>query len=159
MVLRVLANICDVIATGNTPGLFTLDERIEIAEETRSRLRRQRGTKNADTMTHDDLFALFSDRVRVRLHVALILSLEVNSATKPRFMGTFLRFPALVSRFACVDCHSIWQDDALSAVAEDILASAKFVIELGSKYPQIGLDVPNSIIDPHGITNFRQLIC
>ena len=138
---EILANICDVISTGNTPGLFTIDERVEIAEEMRSRMRRHRGTKNAETMNHDDLFASFSERVRARLHISLILSFEVKSASRPQIARTLLRFPALLNHFTCVDHHAIWQDDALSAVAEDFLTSAIFVIGPDSKGPRIRLDI------------------
>ena len=65
----ILADICDVVSTGHTPGLFVTDERTEIAEETRARVRRQRGTKNADTMGHDDLFSFFLERNDESNHV------------------------------------------------------------------------------------------
>ena len=144
---EILVDICDVMATGQTPGLFLVDERAEIAEEMRSRMRRQRGAKNAETMSSDDLFSSFLERVRVRLHIALVLSLEKENITKVKLITMLRRFPALVSNFMCVDHYASWQDNALSAVAESLLGSARFVIGTGLEIegPQkSGHDAPNS---------------
>ena len=143
---EILASICDVMATGQTPGLFLVDERAEIAEEMRSRMRRQRGAKNAETMSHDDLFSMFSERVRVQLHIALVVSLDKQTITRANLVMMLRRFPALVSHFMCVDHHASWQDDALSAVAESFLGSSRFVIGTGLEpegHKKTARDVPN----------------
>jgi len=122
----ILADICDVVSIGAGPDVFATDERLQIVEQTRSRMRNQRGIKNADMIAREDLFAAFLERVRTRFHFALVFSLRHDPRRREGLYSVIRRFPSLMSHFTCVDYYGPWQTDSLTAIAEGFLPGAFF---------------------------------
>lgn len=104
-----------MLNTGEVPNLFPLDARMEILDRMQ-KIAKELGVKDA---TLNELWRMFIDRVRSRLHVVLAFS-PIGSAFRDRLR----KFPSLVN-CCTIDWFFAWPKDALVAVARTFLSTVE----------------------------------
>ncbi|GBG33042.1 Dynein heavy chain 7, axonemal [Hondaea fermentalgiana] len=104
-----------MLNTGEVPNLFPLDVRMEILDRMQ-KIVKELGIKDASL---NELWRMFIDRVRSRLHVVLAFS-PIGSAFRDRLR----KFPSLVN-CCTIDWFFAWPKDALVAVARTFLGSVE----------------------------------
>ena len=100
-----------MLNTGEVPNLFPFDVRMEILDKMQ-KIAKDAGYKD---MSLTDLWSLFIERVRARLHVVLAFS-PIGGAFRDRLR----KFPSLVN-CCTIDWFFAWPKDALVAVARTFL--------------------------------------
>jgi dynein heavy chain len=118
-----LEDICNILNSGEVPGLFATDEREELVEKCRP-LAKQMGRSDLSSAT---MFAFFIERCRENLHIALCMS-PVGDAFRARLR----KFPSLVN-CCTINWFQRWPDDALEMVAKKFLAEVDIPESL--RYP------------------------
>jgi len=114
---RFLVYINDLLSSGEIPDLFTVDEKENIINNVRSKVK---AAGRPDT--RENCLDFFHDKVRNNLHMVLCFS-PVGDAFRVRAR----RFPALVN-CTVIDWFQPWPDEALLSVAKRFLSE----LELGS---------------------------
>uniref|UniRef100_A0A2C9JUK5 Dynein axonemal heavy chain 7 n=1 Tax=Biomphalaria glabrata TaxID=6526 RepID=A0A2C9JUK5_BIOGL len=111
-----LEDVNGLLNAGEVPGLFEVDEKLEICEKMRAFDR----TRDKNQQTDGSLVALFNlfiSKVRDNLHVVLSMS-PIGDA----FRNRLRKFPSLVN-CCTINWFQPWPDDALEAVATRFLTS------------------------------------
>ena len=121
-----LEYINNLLSTGEIPGMYPKDELEAIIGDMRAVAKKEAGKGFIDTA--DNLYKLFVDRVRDRLHVCLCFS-----PIGEKFRNRARMFPGL---FACcsIDWFLPWPHDALAGVAEKFLG--RFEIDADDRVKQ-----------------------
>jgi len=104
-----------ILNTGEVPNLFPLDARMDVLDKMQ-KIAKEKGIKEASP---NDLWRIFIDRVRSRLHLVLAFS-PIGAAFRDRLR----KFPSLVN-CCTIDWYFAWPKDALIAVARSFLGNIK----------------------------------
>jgi dynein heavy chain len=116
---RFLVYLNDLLASGNIPDLYQMDERDEIINSC------TKACKAAGLIPEPDIvWDFFLSRIRANLHMSLCFS-PVGDAFRNRAM----KFPAIISS-TVIDWFQEWPEKALFGVATEFLADE----ELGAPY-------------------------
>jgi dynein heavy chain len=121
---RFLVYINDLLASGEIPDLFTLEEKDQIVSAVRVNVKSS-GLED----TRDNCWDFFMAKVKANLHVALCFS-PIGDAFRVRLR----RFPALVN-CTVIDWFHPWPKDALLGVAKRFLAD----VDLGDEAVREGV--------------------
>ena len=106
-----IEDVNSILTTGAVPNLFTLEEKSVILESFRPYVSRKRGKTIAEAMSIDELYDLFSQRVKNNLHLVLCFS-PVGEILRSRLHD----YPSILNNCTINWVHP-WPNEALESVA------------------------------------------